>query len=356
LIIAYLFTFFAIIQLSYWLLLFVRILGASKRSNASFQPKVSVIVVFKNERENLKKLIPLVLHQDYPNFGLVLCDDFSEDGSLDLVKSFDDPRVNAIKATKDLPGKKFALHEAVHTAEGTIILVTDADCFPGSNFWISSMINHLQEKEILLGYSPHLKSPGFLNKFIRFETYMTALQYMAYALAKIPYMGVGRNLMYTKELFAESSALQKSTKLISGDDDLLVNAIAHKNNTTVNLDPKSFMFTQPEKSWGGFYRQKRRHVSASVAYKFHHQILLALFSISHFALYISLALACFTVFPMSCLAGMAILTIIKWIIAAATMKRLACKDLVYYFPLLDFFMACYYVVMAPSTIFKTKNW
>ena len=46
-----------------------------------------------------------------------------------------------------------------------------------------------------------IKKAGMLNKLIRFETFHTALQYLSYALAGIPYMGVGRNLSYKKDYF-----------------------------------------------------------------------------------------------------------------------------------------------------------
>jgi hypothetical protein len=57
------------------------------------------------------------------------------------------------------------------------------------------------ETEIVLGYGAYHKKKGLLNKLIRFETFHTALQYLSYALAGIPYMGVGRNLSYKKGLF-----------------------------------------------------------------------------------------------------------------------------------------------------------
>ena len=58
--------------------------------------------------------------------------------------------------------------------------------------------------EVVLGYGAYHKRPGMLNKLIRFETFHTALQYLSFALAGMPYMGVGRNLSYKKKLFLQS--------------------------------------------------------------------------------------------------------------------------------------------------------
>ena len=58
--------------------------------------------------------------------------------------------------------------------------------------------------EIVLGYGGFHKRPGILNKLIRFDTFHNALQYLSYALAGIPYMGVGRNLSYKRALFFDN--------------------------------------------------------------------------------------------------------------------------------------------------------
>ena len=57
------------------------------------------------------------------------------------------------------------------------------------------------DTEIVLGYGEYHKLQGFFNKIIRWETFHTAIQYFSYTLAGMPYMGVGRNLSYKKELF-----------------------------------------------------------------------------------------------------------------------------------------------------------
>ena len=340
----------------YWQLLFTRIIFPARSKQQELFPSISVVIVFKNELKNLKNLIPKLLKQDYLNFDLILCDDYSSDGSYEYVSALVDPKITVHKASQDLPGKKFALREAIRQSTSQKILVTDADCLPLDDAWIRSMALHSSNKSILLGYSPHEKASGFLNKFIRFETYMTALQYFSYALAKIPYMGVGRNLMYDKVLFENNTPSDKANKLISGDDDLFVNAAASASNTAINLDPKSFMATASSTSWGAFFRQKRRHLSASIAYRFHHQVLLSLFAVSHVLLYVLFFIGVVTLNSPTLVLAFGLILILKWIISAYTMKRLACKDLVLYFPLLDFGLACYYIIMAPFSFFKPKNW
>ena len=76
------------------------------------------------------------------------------------------------------------------------MLLTDADCVPSTEHWVHKMQDGFNNGvEIVLGYGAYHKRPGLLNKIIRFETFHTAIQYLSYALAGTPYMGVGLKLI-----------------------------------------------------------------------------------------------------------------------------------------------------------------
>src|SRR5690606_18630652 len=120
--------------------------------------------------------------------------------------------------------KKFALTMGIKGARHPHLVLTDADCQPTGPYWLKEMGGAFSEgKEIVLGYSPYFKKSGFLNRLIRFETTHTAMSYLSYALKKNAYMGVGRNLAYTKSLFFSGSGFTKHMHIRSGDDDLFVN-------------------------------------------------------------------------------------------------------------------------------------
>jgi hypothetical protein len=141
------------------------------------------------------------------------------------------------------------------------------------------MASYFQEnKEIVLGYSPYSKSPGYLNSFIRFESLMTGIQFIGWALLGRPYMGVGRNLAYRKALFLDSKGFNKYLSVTGGDDDLFVNQHARKVNTAVSLSVESLVVSVPKKTWKEFYYQKLRHLSVGKHYRLSDKIVLALFS------------------------------------------------------------------------------
>src|SRR6185436_19414615 len=121
--------------------------------------------------------------------------------------------------------------------------------------------------EIVLGYGAYHKTKGLLNKLIRFETFHTALQYLSYALAGVPYMGVGRNLSYKKDLFLRNKGFASINHVPSGDDDLFINKVATKKNTKVLIDRDAITRSIPKTTWGAWLRQKARHYTTARYYK-----------------------------------------------------------------------------------------
>ncbi|MCO4291414.1 glycosyltransferase [Solitalea sp. MAHUQ-68] len=252
---------------------------------------VSIIICARNESENLQKNLPAILEQDYPDFEVVVVNDCSYDNSKDILEEFQLKYknlriVHLEEDDKYKHGKKFALTLGIKASKHELLLLTDADCLPNSNRWISKMMeNYNGQTEIVLGYSPYARQSGFLNKFIRFETFMTALNYFSFAIAGKPYMGVGRNLSYRKELFFKNKGFASHMHLPSGDDDLFVNAHANAVNTRIEISEEASMLSEPKRNFSDFWRQKRRHMSVGKLYKPYHKIMLSIRTITTLIFY-----------------------------------------------------------------------
>ena len=148
--------------------------------------------------------------------------------------------------------------------------------------------------QIKLGISLYEKRPGFLNLFIRFETYQTALTYLSRALNGKPYMGVGRNLAYSKTFFLAKKGLDDIAKITGGDDDLFVNRNANKHNTSIAFNSESITYSSPKRSWRSFIQQKKRHLSVGKHYKLSDKIYLASLQITTNLSWLCLILQLFT--------------------------------------------------------------
>ena len=169
-------------------------------------------------------------------------------------------------------------------AKHEIVLLTDADCVPASEFWIEKMQEGFSDDtEIVLGYGALHKKKGFFNKLVRWETFHTALQYLSYARAGIPYMGVGRNLSYKKAVFFRHKGFSAHNHVPGGDDDLFINKAATKKNTAIVIDKDAFTLSEPPKTWEQWMRQKNRHYTTSKYYKADSQIFIRLVRIFAFS-------------------------------------------------------------------------
>ncbi|MBN1340415.1 MAG: glycosyltransferase, partial [Bacteroidales bacterium] len=284
-----------LIQLIYYWLVFSRLAFYRSKPREGATEPVSVVICAKDEYHNLKKNLPYFLEQDYPDYEVVVVDDASDDDTAELLEDFarEYPRLKPVTIRQNLNffrGKKFPLALGIKSAKHELILLSDADCRPAGTGWIGQMAASFSpEKEIVLGYGKYEHRRGFLDKLVRFETVMTALQYLSFALSRIPYMGVGRNLAYKKTLFFRAGGFISHYKISSGDDDLFINRVAGRRNTTVSLNPEAFTVSRAKTRFSDWWRQKKRHLTSSGFYKTKHKILLGAFSFSQFLFYLSFA-------------------------------------------------------------------
>lgn len=161
--------------------------------------------------------------------------------------------------------KKFALTLGIKAATKDYLLFTDADCYPTSKDWISSMSSQFTlHKTFVLGYGAYEKVKGsFLNKIIRFDALLNATQYFSWAKIGRPYMGIGRNLAYKKDEFFKVNGFIDHMKIRSGDDDLFVNQASKGSNTSCCYDTDSFTYCEPKTKYSDWKTLKQRHVATA---------------------------------------------------------------------------------------------
>jgi cellulose synthase/poly-beta-1,6-N-acetylglucosamine synthase-like glycosyltransferase len=201
-------------------------------------------------------------------------------------------RVVRVEQTPEhITHKKFAITMGVKAARYDIVLLTDADCRPVSKQWVRYMVAPFIRKakrQFVLGASLYEQRSGFLNALIRYETLYTLWQYATAALLGMPYMGVGRNLAYRRSFFLKNKGFGPHQRLVSGDDDLLVNRLATAKNTALCLHANAITISKPKQRWRDWWRQKRRHLSVGKYYKLQDRALLALIFLSHVSFYVAL--------------------------------------------------------------------
>ncbi|MEP7259103.1 MAG: glycosyltransferase [Flavitalea sp.] len=359
----YIFCLITLVQLFYqWY--FFRHVSFFKQpvKEKSQQHPVSVVVCARDDAANLARNLPGILVQTYAtSHESVIVNHNSQEETRYLLEEFkktfkDLHIVNLEQEAKGIPGKKYPLSMGIKEAKHEIVLLTDADCVPASEFWLQKMQEGYDEgTEVVLGYGAYHKRPGFLNKLIRFETFHSALQYMSYAIAGMPYMGVGRNLSYKKTLFLRNKGFSSINHVPGGDDDLFINQVANGVNTRVVIDPEAFTLSEPKKTFGAWVRQKNRHFTTGKYYKPMHKLLLGFYAGSHFLFY-PLFIGCLIFFDWRLAIAVFLVRLIsQGYIYFKAMEKLDEKDLFAWWWLLDIWMFIYYIIFAPALWKKPKK-
>jgi len=361
----YLFIVIVAIQLFYYLIVFGKFAYSKAQKSTPKRIPISVIVCAKNEAENVVKFIPLLAEQDYPDFEIVLIDDASSDDTLELFEGFEKQysniRLVKVKNNEAFWGnKKFALTLGIKAAKKEYLLFTDADCYPTSKNWIKEMSSQFTiEKTIVLGYGAYEKIAGsFLNKIIRFETMLTAVQYFSWAKIGRPYMGVGRNLAYKKDEFFKVNGFIEHMKIRSGDDDLFINQASKGNNTTCCYSPDSFTYSKPKTTLKEWIKQKKRHVATATFYKTFDRIQLSVFFISQMLfLILPIILLAFQYQWIVVLSIIGFRYLFTWIILGFSAGKLKEKDVMYWFPIIEIVLIFTQMNIFVSNIFsKPVHW
>lgn len=339
------------IQFIHVVFIFGRLAFHRQKKTQNDLPPVSVIIAARNESENLHKFLPFILEQDYPEFEVIVVNHQSIDDSQYVLNALEMqyPKLKTVKVERSQHlkyGKKLPLTLGIKKASYEHLLFTDADCKPGSNQWIKSMVEHFdQKKQIVLGYGPYEKTKGLLNFLIRFDTAWIAMNYMSMAKSGMPYMGIGRNLAYTKTVFDNVNGFKSHYSISSGDDDLFIQEAAKKRNYTINVSPESHCYSPAPKSWKSWFNQKSRHYTTSERYRVIKKLMLGIYPLSLILLNISFVILLLDPnFFWVTLASYLLLLIIKWIILGRAMSQLNEKGFIVFMPIMDIM----YALLAPT--------
>lgn len=320
---------------------------------------VSIVVCLHNEAFNADVLVNNLISQSYHGLSeIIFVDDWSTDKTYEVIASrlSDDSRIRLLRNPSER-GKKQALQYGISSARSEWVLLTDADCTQGPE-WARTMMQKTtaSDIDIVLGYSPCIPKGSMVSNWVHFESWIVGLLYLSFAKRGMPYMGVGRNLLYRKAIYSEKH-FQKYKHLVSGDDDLTIMQLATADNTNICLDPKSIVWTSCPDSWGSYYRQKRRHFSTAVAYKWHHQLLLGMYPASQIFFFLFLFLLGAKLGIMYGLALLVLRYMVIVPVALALQRSLISPMGWVAFIFMDFVQSFYYIIFIPALIFpKKKTW
>ena len=243
-------------------------------------PLLTVLIAARNE----EKLLPLVLEdllvQDYPadRFRVLVVNDRSEDGTEQVLRSFvaNHPgRIESLNVTEIKSGmspKKNALMKGLERAKGEWIVVTDADCRLDEK-WLSLLTREFSpEVGMVLGLAVYdVRGNGIpVGKGIQ------GLDFLSHGIVAASMVGLGfpinanaNNLAYRRSAFDEAEAFRKHGRIVSGDDDFVLQEIHATGRWAIRycVDPETVVHTRPPESWRHFWEQRKRWASKCGKYR-----------------------------------------------------------------------------------------
>lgn len=363
----WIFTGVTLLQILIWGIFPTRLVWRDKSSipaiseNNTLFPNVSVVICARNEAVNLKKFLPAILKQQYPaDWEVMVVDDDSSDASeeilAELSKQFS--RLQVLRVSPKVnPGKKHALSTGIKMARFDWIALTDADCRPVGPDWLKTMMNEAKKPAVVLGYAPMITQKGWMNRWARFETLYTALQYLSTAHTGWPFMGVGRNLVWHKSLFWRAGGFSAHDHIIGGDDDLFVNEVADHHNTVICTQPASFMFSPAKTTFKGWINQKKRHLNAGIGYKTWHNLVLGGVAFTH-AVHYGLAVILLLLAPEywgAVVVGYSLRIAVVWPVMQKACRMFGEKKMAVFIPVLDGLLAIWVGGLAPFLLLTSKK-
>lgn len=238
--------------------------SVSKILSSDNLPLVSVIIAARNEEKGLPFLIHDLVNQEYPlgKLEIIFIDDRSTDLTETIIEEASEnysfiKNIKIEVKSEEMTPKKYALTKGIELAKGEVIISTDADCRVGK-LWVSSMTyDVIKNDSISVGFSS-IDDQTFFDQYQKID-FLGIITANAGAGGWNQYWsGTGQNLAYYKSDFLEINGFEPVKEKVSGDDMYLVQSISKIKNGSINIDPNSFVRTEPMKKVKDFLNQRTR--------------------------------------------------------------------------------------------------
>jgi len=132
-------------------------------------PVVSVVVATYNRKALLDTCIQSLLSQNYPNLEVLVVNDGSSDGTVELLETYQKKDSRITFLTQQNKGIASARNSGIKKARGEIICFTDDDCIADRD-WIKNLVKGFVDDSIggvggeVVGYKPTTLVERYVDK------------------------------------------------------------------------------------------------------------------------------------------------------------------------------------------------
>lgn len=259
--------------LSIWVKIGLNKLKPLKLSNLALidLPEITVLVCFRNEENNLNKLILSLENQSYPiqKLKLLFINDHSIDNSVSIIENYQGEIQIELHHLENQFGKKYAFSYGLKQVKTEWLACTDADCEP-VNTWIESLYQFATTNNKKLIAAPLVYNKSGLIASVLNTELSSLLSVTAASFGhQNALMCNGANLFIHKSLYQITSIENLHQNNASGDDMFLLQNAKFQSNNALDFcfDSKALVKTEMVKTTSEFINQRIRWASKWKTYQ-----------------------------------------------------------------------------------------
>lgn len=237
--------FIFLVRFLYDFFIYGRLMFSGKPEKYSSTPPFSLIMAVRNEEENMRENLPKILASEYPDFEVVVIDDFSQDQTYTLLglsrKDNAKLRISSLNQETRHSSKQ-ALNIGLKAAQNDWVLILKPSMAEFQPGWLSSFAEKAGEgKNLVIGYSNIETQEGFYNWAFRVESFMQQIQSYAYIKAGRGFIFNEDNICFLKHSYFDLRGFAGAMKEEYADLELLVNKFIKKRHTVLNFSSDGFV-------------------------------------------------------------------------------------------------------------------
>lgn len=236
-------------------------------------PPLSVIICSHNQADDLQANLTFILEQDYPQFEVIVINEDNTAESNDYLKLQEGRYPHLYhsfvpESTRGISNRKLAATLGVKASKYDWLVFTRPECRPQSDQWLKMLArNFTPQTQVVLGYSNYASVRKAYLRHAILDRLFLSMRYLGFALAGHPYMGIGCNMAYRKELFYSHKGFSTHLNLQQGDDDLFINQVATRRNTKVETSRDSVVRIRPMEHYKEWWEEKVSHATTARYYR-----------------------------------------------------------------------------------------
>jgi glycosyltransferase involved in cell wall biosynthesis len=201
-----LFALLYLIQVVYLLLFSMRVVFKKLQPGAEPVP-LSLLLVFRNEEENLGKNLPPILAAGTSDYEVIAVDNFSQDNSLEYLNSVkkDNPRLRVTYLKQEASySEKMAQNIAMKAAGYDWVMAISPSMEFSNPHWLNNISMRLNgHSDVVINYSNVQPARSFFNLLYRVEFFFQQLKSFGFIINGMPWVISQENVAFRKQKYFE---------------------------------------------------------------------------------------------------------------------------------------------------------